>query len=81
MMFSLQNKLLLPVTVVTFLIGLMHICQSAPLNYNSSAIDIDGDSIVYELYNPYVGGTWGNPIKIHLMARHTVQFFGSHLTL
>lgn len=29
------------------------LCANAPLNFDHSATDADGDSLVYELYNPY----------------------------
>ncbi|MBK7410331.1 MAG: gliding motility-associated C-terminal domain-containing protein [Saprospirales bacterium] len=36
------------------------ICVNQPLNYNHSAIDPDGDSLVYRLNTPLVGGTYTN---------------------
>lgn len=32
-----------------------YICTNAPLIFDHSATDADGDSLVYELYNPYTG--------------------------
>lgn len=32
------------------------LCTNAPLNFDNSAIDPDGDSLSYEIYQPYVGG-------------------------
>lgn len=37
------------------------VCQNAPLVFNNSATDIDGDSLYYELCNPYRGGSTGSP--------------------
>lgn len=37
------------------------ICLNAPLSFDHSAIDNDGDSLVYELFTPYNGGTANNP--------------------
>ncbi len=38
------------------------LCTNAPLNFDHSATDIDGDSLVYELYQPYgSGANAGNP--------------------
>ncbi len=37
------------------------ICQNAPLVFNHSATDIDGDSLYYELCNPYRGGSTMTP--------------------
>ncbi len=33
------------------------LCTNAPLNFDHSATDADGDSLVYELYVPYIGAT------------------------
>jgi len=38
-----------------------YICTNAPLIFDHSATDSDGDSLVYELYNPYTGATKENP--------------------
>ncbi|MEN9523523.1 MAG: hypothetical protein RL065_1900 [Bacteroidota bacterium] len=35
------------------------ICQGAVFTFNGSAIDTDGDSLVYSLYTPYEGGSSG----------------------
>lgn len=35
------------------------LCLNAPLNFDHSATDDDGDSLVYELYRPFLGGTDG----------------------
>jgi gliding motility-associated-like protein len=45
------------------------ICVNRPINFNHSAIDIDGDSLVYEFCNPLTAGgtdgatTPGNPLS------------------
>ncbi len=33
------------------------LCLNAPFNFNHSATDADGDSLVYELFTPYIGGS------------------------
>ncbi|MCB0734641.1 MAG: gliding motility-associated C-terminal domain-containing protein [Bacteroidetes bacterium] len=38
-----------------------YICTDAPLVFDHSATDPDGDSLVYELYQPYSGGTYDQP--------------------
>jgi len=38
-----------------------YLCTDAPLMFDHSAIDPDGDSLIYELYNPYLGATRDNP--------------------
>ncbi len=38
-----------------------YICTNAPLIFDHSATDTDGDSLVYELYNPFTGATKENP--------------------
>ncbi|HYG15525.1 MAG TPA: gliding motility-associated C-terminal domain-containing protein, partial [Bacteroidia bacterium] len=37
------------------------LCTNAPLKFDHSAIDPDGDSLVYELYHPFHGATDINP--------------------
>lgn len=37
------------------------LCTNAPLVFDHSATDGDGDSLVYEFFHPYTGGTTGNP--------------------
>ncbi len=37
------------------------LCTNAPLKFDHSAIDPDGDSLVYELYHPYLGATDSDP--------------------
>lgn len=37
------------------------ICEGLPINYDNSAFDPDGDSIVYELCDPYDGGSLSDP--------------------
>lgn len=38
------------------------VCANVPLNFNHSATDLDGDSLVYELCNAYEGATPQNPM-------------------
>lgn len=38
------------------------LCTNAPLNFDHSATDADGDSLVYELYTPYAGATNSKPL-------------------
>lgn len=38
------------------------ICAGVPLVYDHSAFDPDGDSLVYELCPPYLGGSQGDPL-------------------
>ncbi|MCB9282818.1 MAG: gliding motility-associated C-terminal domain-containing protein [Lewinellaceae bacterium] len=40
------------------------ICVNQPLEYDHSATDPDGDSLVYRLNTPLVGGTFNNPQPI-----------------
>jgi gliding motility-associated-like protein len=37
-------------------------CLNAPLNFDQSAVDVDGDELVYSLCAPYQGLTANNPI-------------------
>ena len=39
----------------------VYICANEDLVFNHSAVDIDGDSLVYRLYNPYTGGSFDRP--------------------
>lgn len=39
----------------------IYICANEPLNFDHSATDIDGDSLVYKLYTPFLGGTITKP--------------------
>lgn len=39
----------------------VYICQNAPLIFNHSAFDANGDSLYYELCNPYQGGSTAMP--------------------
>lgn len=39
-----------------------YICQGSSINYDNSAFDPDGDSIVYSLCSPYDGATQGTPV-------------------
>jgi len=38
-----------------------YLCTDAPLIFDHSATDPDGDSLVYELYQPYLGATRDDP--------------------
>lgn len=38
------------------------LCTNAPLNFDHSATDDDGDSLVYELYQPFIGATDSDPL-------------------
>jgi gliding motility-associated-like protein len=38
------------------------LCTNAPLKFDHSASDDDGDSLTYELYNPYTGATMDDPL-------------------
>lgn len=38
------------------------LCTNAPLNFDHSAIDDDGDSLVYELFQPYLGANNIDPL-------------------
>ena len=37
------------------------LCTNTPLKFDHSATDIDGDSLVYELFRPFTGGTSNAP--------------------
>lgn len=39
----------------------IYICNNRPLDFDHSAIDIDGDSLVYRLCTPLQGATFANP--------------------
>lgn len=39
-----------------------YLCANRPFIYDHSAEDIDGDSLAYELYTPYIGGGSGNSL-------------------
>lgn len=39
----------------------VYICANEDLVFDHSATDIDGDSLVYRLYNPYTGGSLDKP--------------------
>jgi gliding motility-associated-like protein len=38
-----------------------YLCTDAPLKFDHSAVDPDGDSLVYELYQPYLGASRNSP--------------------
>lgn len=37
------------------------LCTNAPLIFDHSAVDTDGDSLVYEFFHPYTGGSQNDP--------------------
>jgi gliding motility-associated-like protein len=37
------------------------LCTNTPLKFDHSALDVDGDSLVYELFRPFTGGTSNAP--------------------
>ncbi len=39
----------------------VYICANTPLYFNHSAVDADGDSLVYRICTPYDGGSFTNP--------------------
>ncbi len=39
----------------------IYICKDEPIEFDHSAIDINGDSLVYRLCTPLVGATFGSP--------------------
>ncbi len=39
----------------------VYICANAPLEFDHSAYETDGDSLVYKLYDPFMGGTFERP--------------------
>jgi gliding motility-associated-like protein len=42
----------------------IYICVNEPIDYDHSATDIDGDSLVYKLCIPFIGGTNSNAIGV-----------------
>lgn len=38
-----------------------YLCTDAPLKFDHSATDVDGDSLIYELYQPYLGADRDQP--------------------
>jgi len=44
-----------------------YLCTDAPLVFDHSATDPDGDSLVYELYQPYLGATRSEPRPDHTL--------------
>lgn len=55
-----------------------YICNGQPLQYDHSAIDLDGDSIVYELYAPFNNYpnavTWQPPYSVNGMLGLSLPF-------
>lgn len=39
----------------------VYLCLNAPFVFDHSATDADGDSLVYELFTPYIGGSTNRP--------------------
>ncbi len=39
----------------------IYICNNRPVNFDHSAIDVDGDSLIYRLCTPLQGATFANP--------------------
>lgn len=57
----------------------LFICQNAPLQFNHSATDPDGDSLVYELCDPFQGASQANPAPIPSAPPYTpVQFTAAY---
>ncbi len=50
------------------------LCINAPLNFDHSATDADGDSLVYELYQPYLGASSVNNLPNKLGSTNPSQF-------
>lgn len=50
------------------------ICLNAPLTFDHSAIDADGDSLVYELFTPYNGGNANNPSPLKGQATNPSKY-------
>ncbi len=50
------------------------LCTNAPLKFDHSAIDADGDSLVYELYTPFIGATSGVPNPVPSGATNPDRF-------
>lgn len=40
----------------------IYICSNTPINFDHSAIEADGDSLVYKLYTPFTGATIQYPL-------------------
>lgn len=50
------------------------LCTNAPLNFDHSATDADGDSLVYELYHPYLGADQLNPLPTQFQSTNPIDF-------
>ena len=55
-----------------------YVCNGYPMDYDHSAVDVDGDSIVYELYTPYDLYpnlvTWQQPYNVSSMMGNPLPF-------
>ncbi|MCC6818964.1 MAG: gliding motility-associated C-terminal domain-containing protein [Bacteroidia bacterium] len=50
------------------------LCTNAPLNFDHSATDSDGDSLVYELYHPYLGASTFAPLPNQFGSTNPIDF-------
>ena len=50
------------------------ICLNAPLTFDHSATDADGDSLVYELFTPFTGASSSSPIPSGNAATNPINF-------
>jgi gliding motility-associated-like protein len=50
------------------------ICLNAPLTFDHSATDADGDSLVYELFTPFTGASSTSPIPSGNAATNPINF-------
>ena len=50
------------------------LCTNAPLNFDHSATDADGDSLVYELYTPYIGANKDSSLPSPKIATNPANF-------
>jgi gliding motility-associated-like protein len=52
------------------------LCLDAPLTFDHSAIDADGDSLVYQLYTPFAGASKSAPIPAKDQSTNPAKFLG-----
>jgi len=50
------------------------LCTNAPLKFDHSATDADGDSLSYELYTPFIGATSGEPLPSETTSTNPSDF-------